>query len=69
MIDRGNLMKFLKMRCNKFALNMEMLFSTEMRIPQGTEGYFVIDHGNLIISTLKNRQIQEIAWEVMQQKL
>ena len=32
-IDRGNLIKLLGMRCNKFALIMEMLFSTEMRIP------------------------------------
>ena len=32
-IDRGNLMKLLGMRCNKFVLIMEMLFSTEMRIP------------------------------------
>ena len=33
MIDRGNLMKFLGMRCNKFALIMKNLFSTEMRNP------------------------------------
>ena len=32
-IDRGNLIKLLGMRCNKFVLIMEMLFSTEMRIP------------------------------------
>ena len=32
-IDRGNLMKLLGMRCNKFALVMKNLFSTEMRIP------------------------------------
>ena len=32
-IDRGNLIKLLVMRCNKFVLIMEMLFSTEMRIP------------------------------------
>ena len=32
-IDRGNLIKLLGMRCNKFVLIMEMLFSTEMRTP------------------------------------
>ena len=32
-IDRGNLRKLLGMRCNKFALIMKNLFSTEMRIP------------------------------------
>ena len=32
-IDRGNLIELLGMRCNKFVLIMEMLFSTEMRIP------------------------------------
>ena len=32
-IDQGNLRKLLGMRCNKFVLIMEMLFSTEMRIP------------------------------------
>ena len=32
-IDQGNLRKFLGMQCNKFVLIMEMLFSTEMRIP------------------------------------
>ena len=32
-IDRGNLRKFLGMRCNKFALIMKNLFSTEMRNP------------------------------------
>ena len=32
-IDQGNLMKFLGMRCNKFALIMKNLFSTEMRNP------------------------------------
>ena len=36
-IDRGNLIKLLGMRCNKLVLTMKMLFSTEMRIPQGTE--------------------------------
>ena len=30
-IDQGNLMKFLGMRCNKFALILKNLFSTEMR--------------------------------------
>ena len=32
-IDQGNLMIFLGMRCNKFALIMKNLFSTEMRNP------------------------------------
>ena len=32
-IDRGNLIELLGMRCDKFVLIMEMLFSTEMRIP------------------------------------
>ena len=32
-IDRGNLIKFLGMRCNKFVLIIKMLFSTEMRNP------------------------------------
>ena len=32
-IDRGNLRKLLGMRCNKFALIMKNLFSTEMRNP------------------------------------
>ena len=32
-IDRGNLMKLLGMRCNKFALIMKNIFSTEMRNP------------------------------------
>ena len=32
-VDRGNLMKLLGMRCNKFVLIMKNLFSTEMRIP------------------------------------
>ena len=32
-IDRGNLIKLLGMRCNKFVLIMDTLFSTEMRIP------------------------------------
>ena len=32
-IDRGNVMKLLGMRCNKFALIMKNLFSTEMRNP------------------------------------
>ena len=36
-IDQGNLMKLLGTRCNKFALIMKNLFSTEMRNPQGTE--------------------------------
>ena len=36
-IDRGNLMKLLGMKCNKFAFIMKMLFSTEMRSPSGTE--------------------------------
>ena len=30
-IDQGNLIKLLGMRCNKFVLIMETLFSTEMR--------------------------------------
>ena len=46
-IDQGNLMKLLEMRCNKFALIMKNLFSTEMRIPQGTERRFTMDRGNL----------------------
>ena len=32
-IDQGNLIKLLGMRCNKFVLIMEILFSTEMRNP------------------------------------
>ena len=32
-IDLGSLMKLLGMRCNKFALIMKNLFSTEMRNP------------------------------------
>ena len=32
-IDQGNLIKLLGMRCNKFALIMENLFSTELRNP------------------------------------
>ena len=32
-IDQGNLIKLLGMRCNKFVLIMEKLFSTEMRNP------------------------------------
>ena len=32
-IDQGNLIKLLGMKCNKFALIMKMLFSTEMRSP------------------------------------
>ena len=32
-IDQGNLMKLLGMQCNKFALIMKNLFSTEMRNP------------------------------------
>ena len=32
-IDRGNLTKLLGVRCNKFALIMKSLFSTEMRSP------------------------------------
>ena len=32
-IDQGNLRKLLGMKCNKFALIMKMLFSTEMRNP------------------------------------
>ena len=32
-IDQGNFMKILGMRCNKFALIMKTLFSTEVRNP------------------------------------
>ena len=32
-IDQGNLRKLLRMRCNKFVLITETLFSTEMRNP------------------------------------
>ena len=32
-IDQGKLIKFLRMRCNKFALIMKNFFSTELRIP------------------------------------
>ena len=46
-IDRGNLIKLLGMRYNKFVLIMKTLFSAEMRIPQGTERRFTMDRGNL----------------------
>ena len=32
-IDQGNLIKLLGMRCNKFVLIMERLYSTEVRNP------------------------------------
>ena len=58
-IDQGNLIKLLGEWCNKFVFITEKLFSTEIRNPKGTEGYFVIDQGNLIVLTSKKRQIPQ----------
>ena len=64
-IDRGNLIELLGMRCNKFVLIMEMPFSTKMRIPWGTERWFMMDRSNLIVLITKKRQIPKLSsWEV-----
>ena len=63
-IDQG------KLRCNKLHLIVKNLFSTEMRIPQGTERRFTMDRGNLRKLITKKRQIPKISsWAVTQQNL
>ena len=69
-IDRGNLIKKLGMRCNKFDHIMETLFSTEMHNPKGTERKFMMDRRNLRKLIPKKRQIPKLStWAVTQQNL
>ena len=49
---------------------LDTLFSTEMRNPKGTGGYFVIDQSNLIRSTFNKWQIPKFSsWVKTQQNL
>ena len=59
-IDRGNLRKLLGNFCKKLPLIVKNLFSTEMRIPKGTERRFTMDRGNLRQCITKNRLIPKI---------
>ena len=69
-IDRGNLRKLLGIWCNKLPVIVKNLFSTEMRIPQGTKRRFTMDRGNLRNRITKKRQIPKLSsWEVTQQNL
>ena len=69
-IDQGKMRKLLGIYCNKLPLIVKNLFSTEMRIPQGTERRFTMDRGNLIVLITKKRQIPKISsWAVTQQNL
>ena len=45
-IDQGNLRKLLGIYCKKLPLIVKNVFSTEMRIPQGTERRFTIHDGS-----------------------
>ena len=65
MIDQGNLINSLQQIIQNWIMTvLGLLKSGKVRLRR------TIDQGNLIISTLKKRQIPQISsWEVMQQNL